>query len=144
MASAWGAAFGISWGGSWGSVGDQGPSRAHKEEKKKSYRDTPINWLGDITSKVQTKELEVKTTKEKISILKKQRELLTPINYSFVDGELNELYRLLNSLLAELDELVQVKLSLSKASRKEVIEVFKEVDDFEDLLFILKFVLKRI
>ncbi len=147
MASTWGLSWGTSWGGSWGLLtATGGPSRAHKEEKKKSYRDTPVDWNSPLAGQIQQKKLETINVSKKIQYTKKQRLKSSQENNNFFETELSELYKLLEELLAELEKLTGVDFALGKLSKAQRKELQKAVpdDDFEDLFFILKFVLKRI
>lgn len=120
------------------------PSRSHKEEKK-HYRDKGIDWTSSFDDLIKDKKKEIKEVKKQITSVKKIKSVL--VNEKDIAGfnkELNELLELLEQLLKELDVLETDKLVFKAIPRSDRKEIFKEVDDFEDLLIILKFVLRII
>lgn len=121
-----------------------GPSRSQKEQKKASYRDRSIDWSTSFDQQIKDKKKEIKEVKKQIKVVKETKKKVSSINFPYFEEELAELYQVLDDLMRELDSLKDVKVSLKGVSRKKAKEVFEEVDDFEDILFILKFVLKRI
>lgn len=118
------------------------PSRAHKEEKHR--RDVKIDWRTTINDQILQKKQEVKEVQKQIKIVKSTRSKVSPDNFKYFDRELSELLVVLEGLMNELNALEETKVEFNSLPRSLKKNIEEEADDFEDILFILKFVLKRI